>query len=104
MTRLPGTDRVHATDLYGCPSGAVCIYARDQPAGSGTLTDTYWSAGAHNLSDHYGWHWVVNNRHGGAGATLCHRFDGGDCTGPTIPAGSWVAADLGPVHSIRLDP
>lgn len=102
-TLMTGAGSAHAADLYGCPSGAVCIYAEGQPASSGTLTNTYWSYGAHNLSNQNNWHWVINNQTGGASTTLCYGYDGGNCSGPTIAAGGWKAVDLTPINSIRLN-
>ncbi|MDX3072563.1 hypothetical protein ACIP98_19210 [Streptomyces sp. NPDC088354] len=103
-TVLTGAGAAHAAgDLYGCPSGAVCVYAQDQPASSSTLTSAYYSYGAHNLVNQFGWHWVINNQTGGASATICFGSNGGNCTGDTIPAGGWAAEDLTPVNSIRLN-
>ncbi|MEU3346072.1 hypothetical protein ABZ723_13925 [Streptomyces sp. NPDC006700] len=99
-----GTANAAATaDLYGCPSGAVCVYAEGKPASSSTLTHTYWSYGAHNLSNQFNWHWVINNQTGGASADLCYEYNGGNCTGGKIAAGGWQAVNLSPINSIRLN-
>ncbi|BAU85281.1 hypothetical protein SLA_4393 [Streptomyces laurentii] len=103
MTGAGSANAAAAGSLYGCPSGAVCVYAEDQVANSSTLTHTYWSYGAHNLSNQYGWHWVINNQTGGASADLCYKYNGGDCTGGRIPAGGWKAANLTDINSIRLN-
>ncbi|MEU0677040.1 hypothetical protein ABZ330_29900 [Streptomyces sp. NPDC006172] len=102
-TMLAGAGTAHAATLYGCPSGAVCVYAQDQPASSSTLTHAYYSYGAHNLSNQEGWHWVINNQTGGASTTMCYGYNGGNCTGTTIAAGSWSAENLSPINSIRLN-
>ena len=39
----------------------------------------------------------------GATATLCYGYNGGNCTGATIPAGGWRAENLTPINSIRLN-
>jgi hypothetical protein len=46
---------------------------------------------------------VDNNQTGGATVTLCYGYNGGDCTGPTIPAGSVLLRNLTPINSIRLN-
>ncbi|MFE6100842.1 hypothetical protein [Streptomyces laurentii] len=91
-----------AGSLYGCPSGAVCVYAEGKDPSSGTLTHTYWSYGAHNLSNQYGWHAVVNNQTGGASADVCHKYGGGDCYF-RMPAGTAWYPNLTDVNSIRLN-
>ena len=103
-TMLTGAGAAHAaSDLYGCPSGAVCVYQQDQPASSSTLTNTYYSYGAHNFVNQVGYHWVINNQTDGASTTLCYGYNGGDCTGATIAAGGWRAENLTPFNSIRLN-
>ncbi|GHG61742.1 hypothetical protein [Streptomyces griseocarneus] len=85
----------------GCPYGAVCIYPQNQsPAVS--PSHVFWSYGPHNLSNQYGWHWVLNNQSGGAHARLCTGYNGTGCN-YDMAAQNGVWADLGPVNSITLD-
>ncbi|MER7754483.1 hypothetical protein [Kitasatospora sp. NPDC097643] len=84
-----------------CPYGAVCVYPQNQdPAASPSAV--YWSYGAHNLSNQYGNHWVLNNQSGGAHAHLCRGSGGADCV-YDIAAQHGVWYDLGPINSITLD-
>ncbi|MEU5208623.1 hypothetical protein [Streptomyces sp. NPDC020742] len=84
----------------GCPYGAVCIYPQNQdPAVS--PTDIFWSYGAHNLSNTYGWHWVLNNQSGGAHARLCTGYNGAGCS-YDMAAQHGVYADLTPINSVTL--
>ncbi|MCX5138820.1 MULTISPECIES: hypothetical protein [unclassified Streptomyces] len=103
MTGAGTVNAAAAASLYGCPSGAVCIYAEGKPASSATLTHTFWSYGAHNLSNQKNYHWVINNQTGGASADLCLKYDGGSCTGGRIPAGGWDDPNLTPINSVRLN-
>ncbi|MFB7788151.1 hypothetical protein ACFY0N_12165 [Streptomyces vinaceus] len=90
-----------ADDWAGCPYGSVCIYPQDQnPAVK--PTHIFTSYGAHNLSNQYGRHWVLNNQYGGASASLCTGYNGTGC-GYRIDQGKGVYADLGPINSITLN-
>ncbi|MFF8264147.1 hypothetical protein [Streptomyces virginiae] len=85
----------------GCPDGAVCIYPQNQnPAVK--PTHVFHRYGAHNLSNQFGHHWVLNNQYGGATANLCTGTGGAGCGSP-IAAKTGVYADLTPVNSIRLN-
>ncbi|MQS16786.1 hypothetical protein F7Q99_39695 [Streptomyces kaniharaensis] len=85
----------------GCPWGAVCVYPQGQdPAVS--PSEVFWSYGAHNLSNQFGSHWVLNNQSGGAHARLCRGSGGVDCV-YDMAAQNGVWFDLGPVNSITLD-
>ncbi|MET9467117.1 hypothetical protein ABZY44_20400 [Streptomyces sp. NPDC006544] len=89
-----------ANPWAGCPDGAVCIYPQNQnPAVK--PSHVFYSYGAHNLSNQYGNHWVLNNQTGGAGARLCTGSNGVNC-GNSIAQGTGVYADLGPINSITL--
>ncbi|MEU4357215.1 hypothetical protein [Streptomyces virginiae] len=80
---------------------AVCIYPQNQnPAVK--PTHVFHRYGAHNLSNQFGHHWVLNNQYGGATANLCTRTGGAGCGSP-IAAKTGVYADLTPVNSIRLN-
>ncbi|MFD7614022.1 hypothetical protein [Streptomyces sp. NPDC059828] len=97
---LTGPAEAKPADWAGCPDGAVCIYPQNQnPAVR--PTHVFWSYGAHNLSNQFGNHWVLNNQTGGATAALCTGSNGAGCGG-RIAAGHGVYADLTPINSITL--
>jgi hypothetical protein len=83
----------------GCPSGDVCIYPGDGDSGD---PDTYYTYGAHNLSNQYGTHLIVNNQTGGATFRLCTGYNGARCGDPKGP-GSYHE-NLTPINSITLEP
>ncbi|MGG2464491.1 hypothetical protein ACO0M4_32830 [Streptomyces sp. RGM 3693] len=85
----------------GCPYGAVCVYPQNQDPAA-TPTDVFWSYGAHNLSNQYGWHWILNNQSDGAHARLCTGSNGAGCN-YDMAAQNGVWADLTPINSITLD-
>ncbi|MFF3859812.1 hypothetical protein [Streptomyces sp. NPDC002209] len=94
-------DAKPADDWAGCPYGAVCIYPQNQnPAVR--PSQIFYSYGAHNLSNQFGNHWVLNNQYGGATASLCTGYNGAGC-GSRIAEGTGVYADLGPINSITLN-
>ncbi|AYV31608.1 hypothetical protein HET69_10855 [Streptomyces sp. CJ_13] len=99
---LSGTAGAQPADVWaGCPDGAVCIYPQDQnPAVK--PSNIYYSYGAHNLSNQFGRHWVLNNQYGGASASLCTGSGGRGCGNP-IAQGTGVYADLTPINSITLN-
>lgn len=103
---LPGSAEA-ASSLDGCPAGAVCIYADAmwQHLTSAYITDEYWSYGAHNLVNEYGWHYIVNNQTGGGRATalLCYGYNGGNCTASIVYPGDADLDNLTPVNSIVLN-
>jgi hypothetical protein len=92
------TTKAAANDDFGCRSGYVCIIATD-----GTIVNDYYTYGAHNLAGKYGYYYVDNNQTGGASVTLCYGYNGGNCTGETIPAGYYDFVNLTPINSIRLN-
>ncbi|AEW99885.1 hypothetical protein [Streptantibioticus cattleyicolor] len=96
---------------YGCPAGAVCLYAQDATQGwdgldPSRITNVYWSYGSHNLSNEYGWHWLVNNQTPSssmnAWAETCTGYNGADCTKQILPR-MGIQLDFGPINSIVLD-
>ncbi|KOG55072.1 MULTISPECIES: hypothetical protein [Streptomyces] len=99
---LSGTVEAKPADAWaGCPDGAVCIYPQNQnPAVK--PTHIFYAYGAHNLSNQFGNHWVLNNQYGGATANLCRGLGGQDCGG-NIAAKTGVYADLTPINSVRLN-
>lgn len=92
-----------ASTWDGCPDGAVCIYGEGvYPGDNPHPTNIYYSYGAHNLSNQYGWHWVTNNQTGGATANLCTGYNGAGCGDALLP--QWrYKVDLTPINSIRLN-
>lgn len=86
-------------DPWGCPSGYVCIFTQDGV----TPVDKFYTYGAHNLSGKIGLYFVDNNQTNGATATLCYGYNGVNCTGGTLEAGSVYLKDLTPINSIRLN-
>ncbi|MFF7155409.1 hypothetical protein [Streptomyces sp. NPDC008139] len=101
-----GTGSAHASDkpAYGCPGGAVCIYAQNADYTAGHPTDIFYSYGAHNLSGQIGYHTVLNNQYGSANATaqLCWQYNGGDCR-ITLELNDHWSYNLTPVNSIVLN-
>lgn len=77
------------TDTQGCPSGAVCIYPQDAGWNGGHPSLTYYSYGAHNLSNQNGNHIVFNNQTGGATMRTCTGYNGTGCQGYLPPGATW---------------
>jgi len=90
-------------DYYGCPYGAVCIYNGADPNSGIESGGVYWAYGPHNLSNQFGYHYVVNNQYGGAWVELCTGYNGTG-RGESIIFGSPYgnSEDLGPINSIVL--
>ncbi|WP_033285830.1 MULTISPECIES: hypothetical protein [unclassified Streptomyces] len=87
----------------GCPSGAVCIYGEGVvPKDNPHPTDVYYSYGAHNLSNQFGQHWILNNQTGGASVTLCNGSNGTNCT-DTIAQDNGLLRNFTPINSIVLN-
>lgn len=87
----------------GCPYGAVCIYNNGSPDSGIESGGIYWSYGAHNLSNQYGNHYVVNNQYGGAWVEMCTGYNGTGDGNEIIygePYGDSI--DLTPINSIWL--
>ncbi|MGW1561097.1 hypothetical protein ACWCQ1_31865 [Streptomyces sp. NPDC002144] len=101
-----GTSSANASDrtVYGCPGGAVCIYPRDADIHNSTPTNIYYSYGAHNLSNQFGNHYVLNNQYGSANATaqLCNGYNGADCV-ITIGLNEFGVYNLTPINSVVLN-
>jgi hypothetical protein len=81
-----------------CASGNVCLYPGDDGAGNPL---TYYRYGAYNLSNQYGYHYIVNNQTGGAAFRLCFGYNGQRC-GARLGPGSYLA-NLTPINSIVLE-
>jgi hypothetical protein len=96
-----------ASDFFGCPSGAVCIYRDGNPnhLSAAFITNEYFSYGAHNLVNQFNDHWVLNNQFGGPNATavLCFGFGGTNCNGDIISPGVGFVENLTPINSIVLN-
>ncbi|MFI7405692.1 hypothetical protein ACIBW9_35375 [Streptomyces sp. NPDC049541] len=105
-TAAAGTGSAHASDrtVYGCPGGAVCIYPEGADIRTSSPTDIFYSYGAHNLSNRFGYHYVLNNQYDSANATaqLCDGYNGADCT-VTIGLNELGVYNLTPVNSVVLN-
>ncbi|TQK42708.1 hypothetical protein FBY35_4138 [Streptomyces sp. SLBN-118] len=101
MTTVTAT-QAQAASSHGCPSGYVCMYPgagwnNDRP------THTYYTYGAHNLSNMYGTYRIYNNQTGGATMRTCTGYNGTGCQG-YLPAGWYIDKDMTPINSITLQP
>jgi len=82
----------------GCPYGAVCVY----PQNTVKNPLPFYSYGAHNLKNQFGFHRVLNNQYGGAGYKLCTGYGGrGSCSAGS-PAANGQEYNLTPINSIVL--
>lgn len=102
-----GTHAAQASDrtVYGCPGGAVCIYAEGAvPNDNSRPTNIYYSYGAHNLSNQFGYHYVLNNQYGSASATaqLCTGYNGVNCV-VTLGLNELGNYNLTPINSVVLN-
>ncbi|MFD5408819.1 hypothetical protein [Streptomyces nojiriensis] len=87
--------------VAGCLSGQACIYPQDAVPVTPSLR--FSRAGTYNLSNQYGWHWVLNNQTANWKFRLCTGWNGtGNCT--NIPVDQWVAVDLTPINSVIVSP
>lgn len=108
---LGSATAAHASTWDGCPDGAVCVYAEGEDAISTSVPElVLWSYGAHNLSNMYGPHDVVNNQTGGASANLCLGYNGTNCYDPQVGGFGHleaqsvaVSVDFTPINSILLN-
>jgi hypothetical protein len=83
----------------GCPSGAVCLYP--DASFDHDPTYTWYSYGAHNISNQYGMHRIFNNQTGGAIARNCTGYDGRGCQGAQA-ANTYADYDYTPYNSVLL--
>ncbi|MFB8181106.1 hypothetical protein ACFC8N_34820 [Streptomyces sp. NPDC055966] len=101
-----GTGSAHASDrtVYGCPGGAVCIYPEGADIHTSSPAHIFYSYGAHNLSNQFGNHYVLNNQYGSANATaqLCNGYNGVDCV-VTVGLNEFGVFNLTPINSIVLN-
>lgn len=103
VTAGPASAAPDAGSYYGCPYGAACIYNTSDPNSGIESGGIYWSYGAHNLSNQFGDHYVVNNQYGGAWVELCTGYNGtgdGDAIIYGEPYGD--SFGLGPINSLVL--
>jgi hypothetical protein len=104
MVTTIGATNAQADGPYeGCPSGAVCIYPQDAGWNNGQPSDTYYSYGAHNLSNQFGIHRIFNNQYDGATMRTCTGPDGNGCQG-YLDEFTYEDIDLTPINSITLEP
>lgn len=91
--------------LYGCDPGYVCIYRQDvSPWDDPHPTHRFYTYGAHNLSNQYGFHSIINNQTDGASFTLCTGYNGRGCTDGPYHAINYQHVDLTPINSVWLAP
>jgi hypothetical protein len=83
----------------GCEAGYVCIYPDASWNNNPILK--FYTYGAHNLSNVYGYKRIFNNQTGGARAQTCRGYNGTNCN---PPFGSFVYGDedFTPINSVRL--
>ncbi|MCX4430773.1 MULTISPECIES: hypothetical protein [Streptomyces] len=60
--------------------------------------------GAHNLSDQFGDHYVLNNQYGSGNATapLCNGYNGDDCV-TVIELNEFGVFNLTPINSVVMN-
>jgi hypothetical protein len=98
----PGRAEASNGTVDGCPSGAVCIYPQDQHPDTNPHPQViFYSYGYHNLSNMWGYHYILNNQYGGAKADVCHNYGGTNCDAP-MNEDDWILLDLGPYNSVVL--
>lgn len=90
-----------AVTRHGCPAGAVCVYPRNKGWNGDRPSLVFFSFGAHNLSNQFGVHRVLNNQTGNAIARTCTARNGGGCLG-ALHAGRFINPNLTPIDSILL--
>ncbi|WP_147917257.1 hypothetical protein [Ruania zhangjianzhongii] len=86
--------------MYGCPSGAVCIYPDDDWNG-GDPSHVFWSYGDHRIYNQYGEHRIYNNQTGNAWASLSRTSDG-DTPINYVAPGSFTDTNLTPINAVSL--
>jgi hypothetical protein len=91
-----------AATVHGCPSGYVCIYPGESYNGD-VPSLKFLTYGAHNLSNQYGWKYILNNQTGGAIARICDGYNGTNCWLTIYPGETWDI-DFTPVNSVYLAP
>lgn len=90
-----------AVTRHGCPAGAVCVYPLNKGWNGDRPSLVFFSFGAHNLSNQFGIHRVLNNQTGNAIARTCTARNGGGCLG-ALHAGRFINPNLTPIDSILL--
>lgn len=98
LTALGPAPAASAATVYGCPSGAVCIYPGANWSGTPLK---YCAYGAHNLSGQYGTKRIFNNHTGGATMRTCTGYNGAGCQG-FLPANQYLDKNMTPINSIVL--
>jgi hypothetical protein len=95
----PAQAAVQSGTYAGCDAGYVCIYpdtSWDYPPYL-----TFYTYGAHDLSNVYGHHRIFNNQTGGAHAQTCRGYGGTNCN-PAIGSFVYGDEDFTPINSVRL--
>ena len=91
-----------ASTYEGCPAGYVCLYP-DASWNGGHPSYMWYTYGAHNLSNQFGYHRFFNNQTGGAIARNCTGYNGTGCQGIQA-AGTYYDYDYTPYNSVLLAP
>ncbi|MGW1297075.1 hypothetical protein [Streptomyces sp. NPDC002533] len=89
-----------AGTIYGCPSGAVCLYPGAGWNG-GEPTYRFYSYDAHKISNQFGTKRLFNNQTGGAKAYPCKGSNGTNCD-RVLNAGYYRDLNITPINSIKL--
>jgi hypothetical protein len=103
MSLAGGGAPAHAaaqTGTYaGCEAGYVCIYPDASWNHAPILK--FYTYGAHNLSNVFGYKRIFNNQTGGAHAQTCRGYNGVDCNA-AFGSFSYGDEDFTPINSVRL--
>jgi hypothetical protein len=89
-------DRSHQRGGRQCKQSGK-KYNNDRPA------PKFFTYGAHNLSNQFGWKYIPNNQTGGAIARICDGYNGTDCRLTIYPGETWDI-NFTPVNSVYLAP
>ena len=95
----PAQAATQSGTIAGCEEGYVCIYPDATWDHDPILK--FYTYGAHNLSNVYGFKRLFNNQTGGAKVQTCWGYNGTNCLG-ILEAGDASDADFTPVNSVRL--
>lgn len=103
LLTLTPTAAQAAGTVHGCGYGFVCVYPQDKGWNGDHPSYAWQTYGAHNLSNQFGYHYVLNNQYGGAYAYECSGYNGtGSLVYPGIAPGQTFNDYLTPVNSIVL--
>ena len=99
---VPSVPRAAGT-VHGCPLGYVCVYPQNKGLNGDHPSLFFYTYGAHNLSNQFGNHYIINNQTGGAWQWECYGYNGtrGWFTGSN-PSSVPLQVNLTPINSIVL--